>query len=86
MHPYGPLAQLAEQRTFNPKVASSSLARPTTLKQQARRFSVWPFCWIYRRVPDIDSFTVANQIMLSDIIRSIPAPGVVAIAILNALP
>ena len=28
---FGSLAQLVEQRTFNPLVASSNLARPTTL-------------------------------------------------------
>jgi hypothetical protein len=32
------LAQLVEQRTFNPLVAGSSPARPTTNKQEAHAF------------------------------------------------
>ena len=35
----GPLAQLAEQGTFNPKVAGSIPSRPTTFPASLRRFA-----------------------------------------------
>ena len=34
--PYGPLAQLAEQRTLNPKVVGSIPTRPTKFKDLVR--------------------------------------------------
>src|SRR5262249_39673057 len=37
----GPVAQLVEQGTFNPKVASSSLARPTTLQKCLQIGTSW---------------------------------------------
>ena len=39
----GSLAQLVEQRTFNPLVAGSNPARPTSKINKLGQFSDWPF-------------------------------------------
>ena len=46
---FGSLAQLVEQRTFNPLVAGSSPARPTKIQQEAHAFRCVGFLlfWIY---------------------------------------
>jgi hypothetical protein len=51
MHAFGSLAQLVEQRTFNPLVAGSNPARPTTNLQhqiKALRVIVTPFLCLWQ--------------------------------------
>ena len=49
---YGPLAQLVEQGTFNPKVVSSSPTRSTTIKSQVGRCKSLPTFFVFtHRLP-----------------------------------